>query len=763
MKLSALKEGTVTLTHTYWYYGEQKETFTVTVSGGGEAAAGTTRVYVYVKLDGEVDVSDWTANKSGWFTVGYIDVPGLGSLPIRWGSSDTSVWATDAQWALVTALVSANTVVRHTANSGIALDYAAIKWSGTHSGTQVGLKAVPGGADDYAVSGTTWHLDGYLTVRPDYNVKVTYSYCEGDAESEDRPQLPENIDSTVKAGDPFSEEWRTIDGYVAVCDDGRFNADNPISFDRIAGNKDIHVVFHRDANGNGIPDCEEKHYTVTYEPGEHGEFEKQITKNILYGMPTPKFVGETTGADGWEFDGWDSTVSSTVTGNATYTAKWKQTKFTVTYDLDGGLIPGDDTQVRFECAKDAITPQPAAVPIKWGFAFTGWSPEVASTVTADVTYTAQWEAFKYHLEIAADTTDSVYDGNERSGALASLESVEGIGYAVKVQAKENGKIFYITGYEPKIVKGDGSYGTATDAGIYTVVPVKTEAGVKVYDENGDLYLGKHPYEISVQEGTHEIKPRPLSLASATLTKAYDGKALANANAADEGVTASAQLNANGLATESGWVKDEGATYSFDNSQTLVGEKANAFTVTAKEGTDLGNYEISKTEGKLVVTRKSIDETPNLDDGTVTPVLDVNYVDSVVYNGQDQTPTMIVIDRDNKNTLTSADYTVEFQRDGEMTGDLTTAGPITIVITGRGNYEGEITRSFEITRRPVTITAGDASKVFGTSDPDRFGASVAYAVNDGFKFQYPWPARSGRTSASTRSFPRARLSKVGTTP
>lgn len=79
VKLSALKEGTVTLTHTYWYYGEQKETFTVTVSGGGEAAAGTTRVYVYVKLDGEVDVSDWAANKSGWFTVGYIDVPGLGS------------------------------------------------------------------------------------------------------------------------------------------------------------------------------------------------------------------------------------------------------------------------------------------------------------------------------------------------------------------------------------------------------------------------------------------------------------------------------------------------------------------------------------------------------------------------------------------------------------------------------------------------------------------------------------------------------------
>ena len=79
VKLSALKEGTVTLTHTYCYFGEQKETFTVTVSGGGDDAAGTTRVYMNVKLDGEVDVSDWAANKSGWFTVGYIDVPGLGS------------------------------------------------------------------------------------------------------------------------------------------------------------------------------------------------------------------------------------------------------------------------------------------------------------------------------------------------------------------------------------------------------------------------------------------------------------------------------------------------------------------------------------------------------------------------------------------------------------------------------------------------------------------------------------------------------------
>ena len=121
---------------------------------------------------------------------------------------------------------------------------------------------------------------------------------------------------------------------------------------------------------------------------------------------------------------------------------------------------------------------------------------------------------------------------------------------------------------------------------------------------------------------------------------------------------------------------------------------------------------------------------------------MNYVNSVVYNGQDQTPTMTVIDRDNKNTLTAADYTVEFQRNGVTTEDLTNVGAITIVITGQGNYKGKITRSFQITRRPVAIMADDASKVFGTSDPDGFGASVANAVNDGFEFQYSVAREAG---------------------
>ena len=194
------------------------------------------------------------------------------------------------------------------------------------------------------------------------------------------------------------------------------------------------------------------------------------------------------------------------------------------------------------------------------------------------------------------------------------------------------------------------------------------------------------------------------------------------------------------ATGDGFAEGEGATYDQFASITDVDKVKNDFKYHLNSGTDIANYEIKQVMGTLEVTAKPITETPD----TVTPVLDVNYVDSVVYDGQDQTPTMTVIDRDNKNTLTTVDYTVEFQRNGLETDDLTTAGPITIVITGQGNYKGTITRSFKITRRPVTIMASGASKVFGMSDPDGFGASVANAVNDGFEFQYSVAREAGES-------------------
>ena len=62
--------------------------------------------------------------------------------------------------------------------------------------------------------------------------------------------------------------------------------------------------------------------TITYMPGEHGKFAAQ-TLSALYGSATPA-APDTTGEEGYVFDGWTPSISPTVQGDATYTAKWKK-------------------------------------------------------------------------------------------------------------------------------------------------------------------------------------------------------------------------------------------------------------------------------------------------------------------------------------------------------------------------------------------------------------------------------------------------------
>lgn len=651
----------------------------------GAKAEQTTRVYVYIKVHG--DTTGWQENGDGWFTIGYVDVPSS-ELPAA------PSYSGDYPNVNVTKYFDA--LVRHNDNKDMDFDFNEVDWTDHWDGDlRYGVHKADGasGYADEAPNGTdTWHLDGSYTIQEKtYSLTVTYKFDEDCAANADESLLPKtHVQDGLKFGDSYNVVSPSIKGYVA----------DPSAVSGQMANKDVsrEVVYHRDANGNNIPDCQEDRYSVTYLPGEHGAFREQTTENILTGMPTPEFVGNKTGEDGWKFDGWNPAVSDTVTQDVTYTAKWKQTKFTVTYDLNGGLIPGDNTQVKFECAKDAITPKPAADPIKWGFTFNGWSPEVAPTVTADVTYTAQWEAFKYHLVIAADTTNSVYDGNERSGALADLKNIEGIGYAVEARAKEDGKIFYITGYEPKIAKNDDSYGTAIDAGTYTVIPVKTGADVKVYDENGKLYSGKHPYEISVQAGEHVIKPRPVTITADSAEKEFDGAALTA-----PGWKVSEAAEGTGLVGS-----DKVAAVKVAGSQTYPGSSANVPSDAVMETGKASNYKFEYVNGILRVTDRAAKYVIN----AAAP--DATYT----YDGAQKTAEGVSFDQ---LTFDGKTYTVTGLT-SKASG--TDAGEYAASITGTATvWDGEtnVTEQFQVNTtdtgkltikpRPVTFTSGTATKVY----------------------------------------------------
>lgn len=91
----------------------------------------------------------------------------------------------------------------------------------------------------------------------------------------------------------------------------------------------------------------------------------------------------------------------------------------------------------------------------------------------------------------------------------------------------------------------------------------------------------------VENGTLTITKRVVKLTSASDSKVYDGTALTNNN-----VTVS----------EDDFVTGEGATYDVTGSQTNYGSSKNAFTYSLNSNTLGSNYEISKEEGDLSITK-----------------------------------------------------------------------------------------------------------------------------------------------------------------
>ena len=148
-------------------------------------------------------------------------------------------------------------------------------------------------------------------------------------------------------------------------------------------------------------------YTVTYTDGVDGEelFADQST-TVEDGSKTPAFVG-TPEREGYVFKGWAPTVAETVTGNVTYVAQWNAL-YTVTYTdgVDGEELFADQSTTVEAGSKTPAFPR---TPERAGYTFSGWAPEVAETVTENVTYTAQWTANDYTLSRDSNGGDELAD------------------------------------------------------------------------------------------------------------------------------------------------------------------------------------------------------------------------------------------------------------------------------------------------------------------------------------------------------------------
>ena len=186
-------------------------------------------------------------------------------------------------------------------------------------------------------------------------------------------------------------------------------------------------------------------FTVTYTDGVDGEevFADQTTGNLKAGDKTPAFNGTPT-REGYKFAGWNPAVAETVTGSATYTAKWEKL-CTVTYTdgVDGVQVFADQVYKNLTSGTD--TPAFKGTPKRTGYKFTGWKPEVARTVTEDVTYTAQWE------KVEQTFTVTYKDGAK--GKAFKEQVYKDLIYGVdtpKFDGKPTRKGYTFAGWSPKV-------------------------------------------------------------------------------------------------------------------------------------------------------------------------------------------------------------------------------------------------------------------------------------------------------------------------
>ena len=189
--------------------------------------------------------------------------------------------------------------------------------------------------------------------------------------------------------------------------------------------------------------------------------------------------------------------------------------------------------------------------------------------------------------------------------------------------------------------------------------------------------------------TYSITPKTYTVTTESDSKVYDGTAL----------TAGGKV--------SGIVKGETVEFTITGSQTSVGTSDNTYELNWTGSAKESNYKHGKDSiGTLTVKAKSIvPDGPDTPDEKKTGITVSDPSDSK-YDGKEHREVLTVQDtKTDKKLVADKDYSVTYS------DDLVNAGTVTITIEGIGNYTGSFTKTYEITKRSVTLTSATASKTY----------------------------------------------------
>ncbi len=158
-------------------------------------------------------------------------------------------------------------------------------------------------------------------------------------------------------------------------------------------------------------------YEITFNPNG-GTFPDTVTANKKlyveqYSVPE---INEPT-KSGDVFLGWDSELLG-ATGNMTYTAVWKSSQFTITFNADGGVF-NNGAGTKSSTYKHGVIPT-IDEPTKSGFTFVGWDSEIVS-VTGNKTYTAIWKKDATYYDITFNADGGLFSNNKETIIVNTAE------------------------------------------------------------------------------------------------------------------------------------------------------------------------------------------------------------------------------------------------------------------------------------------------------------------------------------------------------
>ena len=493
--------------------------------------------------------------------------------------------------------------------------------------------------------------------------------------------------------------------------------------------QNVEVIYTTDGNGTlwGGPAIEKTTQHVQIVTGEVVREDGSVIGDKLTTIPTyPK--------EGYEFDRWirvtpEKTIEGAGSALTDEMARpnlnqkdglYQKTEFkaifrpqtnlsyTVNYYWNGTEIPVKPSKtVLHQTFGEEVTESPIGADD-----YTPLSNEPKKIkIGADSTQNVITFYYYRNVKLTANSDTKTYNGKNQSVS----------GYTCAVAEMKNGRLEYVpwTGEKPLIFDGISASGSGKDVNEKGYQVTFNESPIGEHD---DLYYVKES-----QTGILMITPAPVTLQAPIASKTYDGTPL---KAEDYGHSFVEGLD----------FADDFASISVEGSQTLVGSSASSVTYELKQGKIPNNYNIQCIPGTL----------------TITPVMDEVLVKikgntaNVTYDGTPHEVEGYVASSISNPLYTANDFTYNGVAKAEGTDAATY--PMNLAETRFENtntnfknvrFEVVTDGSLTISKRPVTLTSADLTKVYdgtvlengNTPVKEEFGTEKAFPENEGLKYTF----------------------------